>query len=150
MWTTRPVFRFFRSARLLACGFTLMTASFIQGELGRSGTTFSFSGACLFRRPRRVALYRSRRSSTPSGEPITRGDWAISARNSDSSETLLISLEFSLMVLHNLDSKDLWLCDSLCQFALSSLIRLPVRSCSNDWKCEQTATCWCSPIGWPP
>ena len=42
-------------------------------ELGRSGTTFPFSGACLFRRPRRVALYRSRRSSTPSGEPITRG-----------------------------------------------------------------------------
>ena len=72
MWTTRPVCRFFRSARLLAC-FALMTASFIQGELGRSGTTFSFSGACLFRRPRRVALYRSRRSSTPSGEPITRG-----------------------------------------------------------------------------
>ena len=87
VWTTRPVFRFFRSARLLAC-FALMTASFIQGELGRSGTTFSFSGACLFRRPRRVALYRSRRSSTPSGEPITRGDWAISARNSDLSMPL--------------------------------------------------------------
>ena len=65
-----------------------MTASFIQGELGRSGTTFSFSGACLFRRPRRVALYRSRRSSTPSGEPITRGDWAISAPNSDLSMPL--------------------------------------------------------------
>ena len=71
----------------VAC-FALMTASFIQGELGRSGTTFSFSGACLFRRPRRVALYRSRRSSTPSGEPITRRDWAISARNSDLSMPL--------------------------------------------------------------
>ena len=44
MWTTRPVFCFFRSARLLAC-FALMAASFIQGELGRLGTTFSFSGA---------------------------------------------------------------------------------------------------------
>ena len=89
MWTTRPVFRYFRSARLLAC-FALMTASFIQGELGLSGTTFSFSGACLFRRPRRVALYRSRRSSAPSGEPVTRGDWAILARNSD----LLMPLTF--------------------------------------------------------
>ena len=63
-------------------------SSFIQGELGRSGTTFSFSGACLFRRPRRVALYRSRSSPTPSREPITRGDWAISARNSDLSMPL--------------------------------------------------------------
>ena len=82
MWTTRSVFCFFHSACLLAC-FTLMTASLIQGELGWSGTTFSFCGACLFRRPRKVALYRSRRSSTPSGEPIARADWAISAQNSD-------------------------------------------------------------------
>ena len=71
-------------------GLLRLNDSLFYPRLGRSGTTFPFSGACLFRRPRRVALYRSRRSSAPSGKPVTRGDWAILARNSD----LLMPLTF--------------------------------------------------------
>ena len=82
MWTTRPVFRFFLSMHRLAC-FALMTASSTQAEFVQAGTTFSPSGACLFKRSRRVALYRSTRLSMLLEGSVTRGDWARSSRNCD-------------------------------------------------------------------